>query len=184
MAEDVGAFLSPAGNLGLGKFSAAERLHVAGNGLFTGDLTAVNAALSGTLGVAGNVTAGARLSVAQAATFGGNVGTSNFASQTQGWRVTPAGVADFRHIYTDELQAKAFTADISQALVGSDILTKSVAKLAANLTVTNVGTTTTVYVEEIEGFAGMQVFAVNDRLRFRVFDRSGGGLVVKDVWAT
>src|SRR5690554_1963943 len=184
MAEDVGAFLSPAGNLGLGKFSAAERLHVAGNGLFTGDLTAVNAALSGTLGVAGNVTAGARLSVAQAATFGGNVGTSNFASQTQGWRVTPAGVADFRHIYTDELQAKAFTADISQALVGSDVLTKSVAKLAQNWATTANGATSTIYVEELEGFPGFQVFAVGDRLLLRLFDRSGGGLLIKNIWAT
>src|SRR5690554_4087512 len=170
--------------LKLGGGVASERLHVAGNGLFTGDLTAVNAALSGTLGVAGNVTAGARLSVAQAATFGGNVGTSNFASQTQGWRVTPAGVADFRHIYTDELQAKAFTADISQALVGSDILTKSVAKLAQDWTSTANGATSSLYVEELEGFPGMLVFAVGDRLLLRVFDRSGGGLLIKNIWAT
>lgn len=117
-----------------------------------------------------------------AVTAGGNVGTSNFVSQAIGWRITPAGQADFRHIYTDELQAKAFTADISQALVGSDILTKSVAKLAVNFTVTANGTTPVLYVEEIEGFAGMQVFAQWDLLRIRIFDRTGGGLLVKDVW--
>src|SRR5690554_5181554 len=184
MAEDVGAFLSPAGNLGLGKFSAAERLHVAGNGLFTGNLSAVNAALSGTLGVAGAATLQNTLSVAQAATFGGNTGTSNFVSQMQGWRVTPQGQADFRHIFTDELQAKAFTADISQALVGSDVLTKSVAKLAQNWATTANGATSTIYVEELEGFPGFQVFAVGDRLLLRLFDRSGGGLLIKNIWAT
>src|SRR5690554_5380 len=184
MAEDVGAFLSPAGNLGLGKFSAAERLHVAGNGLFTGNLSDLNAALSGTLGVTGNVTAGAQLSVAQAATFGGNTGTSNFVSQMQGWRVTPQGQADFRHIFTDELQAKAFTADISQALVGSDVLTKSVAKLAQNWATTANGATSSIYVEELEGFPDFQVFAVGDRLLLRLFDRAGGGLLIKNIWAT
>lgn len=171
-AEGNGAFLSPVGNLGLGIFYATERLHVAGNGLFTGNLTAVNAALSGTLGVTGNVTAG------------GNVGTSNFVSQMQGWRVTPQGQADFRHIFTDELQAKAFTADISQALVGSDVLTKSVAKLAQNWATTANGETSTIYVEELEGFPDFQVFAVGDRLLLRLFDRSGGGLLIKNIWAT
>lgn len=116
--------------------------------------------------------------------IGGNVGTSNFASQTQGWRVTPTGVADFRHIYTDELQAKAFTADISQALVGSDVLTKSVAKLAQNWATTANGATSNLYVEELEGFPDFQVFAVGDRLLLRLFDRSGGGLLIKNIWAT
>src|SRR5690554_591884 len=137
-----------------------------------GNLTATSAALSGTL------------SVAQAATFGGNAGTSNFVSQMQGWRVTPQGQADFRHIFTDELQAKAFTADISQALVGSDVLTKSVAKLAQNWATTADGATSTIYVEELEGFPGFQVFAVGDRLLLRLFDRSGGGLLIKNIWAT
>src|SRR5690554_2081144 len=142
------------GYVGLG-VDPTERLHVAGNGLFTGGLTA-----------------------------GGNVGTSNFVSQMQGWRVTPQGQADFRHIFTDELQAKAFTADISQALVGSDVLTKSVAKLAQNWATTANGATSTIYVEELEGFPGFQVFAVGDRLLLRLFDRSGGGLLIKNIWAT
>ena len=117
-------------------------------------------------------------------TIGGNVGTNNFVSQMQGWRVTSQGQADFRHIYTDELQAKAFTADISQALVGSDVLTKSVAKLAQNWATTANGATSTIYVEELEGFPGFQVFAVGDRLLLRLFDRTGGGLLIKNIWAT
>src|SRR5690554_1841029 len=147
--------ISERGRVGIGEMYPTELLHVAGNGLFTGGLTA-----------------------------GGNVGTSNFVSQMQGWRVTPQGQADFRHIYTDELQAKAFTADISQALVGSDVLTKSVAKLAQNWATTANGATSTIYVEELEGFPGFQVFAVGDRLLLRLFDRSGGGLLIKNIWAT
>src|SRR5690554_2272860 len=42
--------IDEAGLVGVGTIAPTERLHVAGNGLFTGDLTAVNAALSGTLG--------------------------------------------------------------------------------------------------------------------------------------
>ena len=142
------------GNLGVG-VDATERLHVAGNGLFTGNIIAE-----------------------------GNVGTSNFVSRMLGWRVTPQGQADFRHIYTDELQAKAFTADISQALVGSDILTKSVAKLAQNFKIGANDTYAYLYVEELEGYPGMSVFSVGDKLRLRVFDRSGGGLIIADVWVT
>src|SRR5690554_5855136 len=42
--------IDEAGLMGVGTISPTERLHVAGNGLFTGNLSAVNAALSGTLG--------------------------------------------------------------------------------------------------------------------------------------
>lgn len=42
----------------------------------------------------------------------------------------------------------------------------------------------TIYVEDLPGFADTQVFADNDWLRLRVIDRSGGGLVVADVWGT
>jgi hypothetical protein len=51
------------------------------------------------------------------------------------WAVTPAGSADFRRIYTDELVAKTFTVDLTQALAGSDYLTKSVATLSSAFTV-------------------------------------------------
>lgn len=146
--------ISSNGNLGLG-VEATERLHVAGNGLFTGNIIAE-----------------------------GNVGTSNFVSRMLGWRVTPQGQADFRHIYTDELQAKAFTADISQALVGSDVLTKSVAKLAQNFEIGANNTYAYLYVEELEGYPGMSVFSKWDKLRLRVFDRSSGGLTIADVWVT
>jgi hypothetical protein len=71
-----GIVLNKDGWAGFG-IKPTERLHIAGNGLFTGNLTAVNAALSGTLGVDGNVTAGGQLSSpAYASGFAGS-----------GWRI-------------------------------------------------------------------------------------------------
>jgi hypothetical protein len=115
-----------------------------------------------------------------------NIGTSNYVSQLTGWRITSSGQADFRYIYADELHVKAFIADISQALAGSDFLTKSVAILSRDMTVPNseVLGTTYLYVEDLPGFPDTQVFQSGDWLRLRVVDRSGGGLIVADVWGT
>lgn len=63
------------------------------------------------------------------------IGTDNFVSQLTGWRGTYAGDWDVRSLFTDELRAKAFTADITQALAGSDFLTRSVAILDTDFTV-------------------------------------------------
>lgn len=40
------------------------------------------------------------------------------------------------------------------------------------------------FVDDLPGFADTAVFANNDWVRLRVIDRSGGGLVVADVWGT
>ncbi|MFO7446394.1 MAG: hypothetical protein R6W90_08505, partial [Ignavibacteriaceae bacterium] len=61
-----------------------------------------------------------------------NIGTTDYASQLTGWRVTNEGSGDFRYLYTDELHAKAFIADLEQALAGSQIICKSVAKVAVD----------------------------------------------------
>ncbi|WP_052345450.1 hypothetical protein [Alkaliflexus imshenetskii] len=143
---------------------------------------AINAQ-TGTITTPGDVSANNILATGTGL-FGSYVGSSSYVSQLTGWRITAAGDADFRHVFTNELRAKAFTADITQALVGSDVLTKSVAKLAQNWASTANGTTSTIYVEELEGFPGFQVFSVGDRLLLRLFDRSGGGLLIKNVWAT
>ena len=111
------------------------------------------------------------------------VGTSNFASHTTGWNVSAQGAADFRNIYADELRVQAFTADISQALAGSDYLTKSVSKLSANFVVPAVNSTVRIIVDDIEGMPVTQCFANGDYIRFRAFNRTSG-LTIANVWGT
>jgi hypothetical protein len=116
--------------------------------------------------------------------IGYNIGTSNYASQTQGWRVSSLGAADFRNIYADELNVLAFTAQVSQALAGSDYLTKSVSKLSVNLTIPNaVGQTARLIVDDLEGFPGIRCFANGDYIRLRPINRNGG-LIVGDAYGT
>lgn len=131
---------------------------------FTGSV-----AIATTLGVAGAVTLSSTLAVTGtttltgAVTVGSTVGTSSYVSQTTGWRVTSAGEADFRYLYVDELYAKAFIADLEQALAGGQIITKSVAMVHAAFTVpargaavasiTRSGSTATVTTATAHGFS-------------------------------
>ncbi|HZK26266.1 MAG TPA: hypothetical protein VFD00_01815, partial [Thermoclostridium sp.] len=71
-----------------------ESLDVSGNGLFTGNITAQKGTLSS-------------LDVTGISTFRDKLQTPNAVSQATGWQISKEGNADFRHIYTDELQAKA-----------------------------------------------------------------------------
>ena len=121
---------------------------------------------------------------------GSNIYTPNhllhpsYASQLTAWRISNLGEADFRYLYTDELHAKAFIADLEQALAGGQIISKSVAKVYANFTVPTAGNTGNLDVEEFAGFAAFHVFVDGDLVRLRQFDRSGGGLKIADVWGT
>lgn len=121
---------------------------------------------------------------------GSNIYTPNhllhpsYASQLTAWRISNLGEADFRYIYTDELHAKAFIADLEQALAGGQIISKSVAKVYADFTVPTAGNTGNLDVEEFAGFAAFHVFVDGDLVRLRQFDRSGGGLKIADVWGT
>lgn len=134
-----------------------------------------------TISSAGNYTIG---------TTGGNLYTTShvahpsYVSQLTNWRISAAGEADFRYIYTDELHAKAFIADLEQALAGGQIISKSVAKIYANFAAPTAGNTANLDVEEFAGFAGFRVFADGDLVRIRQFDRSGGGLKISDLWGT
>jgi hypothetical protein len=113
------------------------------------------------------------------------ISTHDYVSENTGWNISYTGNADFRKIYSDELWVQAFTADISQALVGSDFLTKSVSKLSANLILPNsVSSTTQMIVDDLEGFPSTQCFVDGDYIRLRVIDRTGGGLNIIDVWGT
>lgn len=121
---------------------------------------------------------------------GSNIYTPNhllhpsYASQLTAWRISNLGEADFRYLYTDELHAKAFIADLEQALAGGQIISKSVAKVYADFTVPTAGNTGNLDVEEFAGFAAFHVFVDGDLVRLRQFDRSGGGLKIADVWGT
>lgn len=112
------------------------------------------------------------------------VGTKNYSGKTVGWRVDNQGNADFRTVYSDELNVLAFTAQVSQALAGSDFLTKSVSKLSVNFNIPNaVGQTARIIVDDLEGFPGIQCFTNGDYIRLRPINRNGG-LIVGNVYGT
>ncbi len=110
--------------------------------------------------------------------------SDNFASQTTGWAVAYSGAADFRYIYTDELHAKAFVADLEQALAGGQIISKSVAPLSRDFTAPAAGADAYLWVECFQGFPAAEVFAANDYVMVRTFDRSGGGLSITNCFGT
>jgi hypothetical protein len=110
--------------------------------------------------------------------------TSTYASQTTGWKITAAGAADFRYLFVDEMHAKAFIADLEMALAGSQIICKSVAKVAVDFVEPAPGDSGDLYVEEFAGYTG-QVFANSDYVRLRQFTRgAGGSLTIADCWGT
>ena len=119
-----------------------------------------------------------------AITNSGGISSKDYISQSQGYRINARGDADFRYLYTDELHAKAFIADLEQALAGGQIIAKSVAKLVSEFTLPTAGNTGTLTVEEFAGFSG-HVFADGDMIRLRQMTRSSNTTVtVADAWGT
>jgi hypothetical protein len=112
------------------------------------------------------------------------ISADNFVSQTTGWQVAYNGNADFRNIYADELHVQAFIADVYSALAGGLIITQSRAEVTRDFTIPDTGNTSTLYVADHEGIPDTAVFSAGDYIRLRVIDRSGGGLVVSDVYGT
>ena len=108
--------------------------------------------------------------------------SDNYASQLTGMRITHDGQGDFRYIYVDELHAKAFIADLEQALAGGQIICKSVSMLGAAFTVPAAGSTATLTVRDLPSAEDMAVFESGDEVRLRVFSRAGGGLTIADCW--
>ncbi len=105
-----------------------------------------------------------------------------YASQTTGWRISEDGEGDFRYLYADELHAKAFIADLEQALAGGQIISKSVAKLAATFVAPSAGDATTLTVFDLPSADGMAVFESGDTVRIRQFSRAAGSLSITDCW--
>lgn len=120
---------------------------------------------------------------------GKTLSSANWASQTTGWGIYPEsthgrdGYADFRYIYADEMHVKVFIADMEQALAGGQIISKSVAIIAADFTIPAKGATATLTVEDLPGTTAA-VFASGDWIRVRNISRSGGSLVVADAYGT
>lgn len=108
--------------------------------------------------------------------------TDNYASQLTGMHLGYDGSIDCRYLFTDQLHAKAFIADLEQALAGGQIISKSVTILHSNFTAPFPGLTSPLVVKDLPSAHGMQVFQANDFIRLRTFSRSGGGLDISDCW--
>jgi len=106
--------------------------------------------------------------------------TPDYASQTTGWAITRAGSADVRYLYTDELHARTFIADLEQALAGLQIITKSVALLNSAFTCPNAGATATLAVKDLPSADDMQVFDTSDWVSLRSFSRASQTLTIGD----
>jgi hypothetical protein len=108
--------------------------------------------------------------------------SNDYASQTTGWRMTFDGQLDARYIFTDELHAKVFIADLEQALAGGQIIAKSVMVLSRDFTAPAAGGATTIYLEDLPSAENMAGFQSGDIIRVRTFSRSGGSLTIADCW--
>lgn len=116
------------------------------------------------------------------ATSGVRLQSDNYASQTTGWGISYNGSGDFRYLYSDELHAKAFVADLEQALAGGQIISKSVAPLYNDFTVPDYSTSASMIVESFVGFDTFKVFEDGDFVRVREFDRVSGSLNITNCW--
>lgn len=109
----------------------------------------------------------------------------SYASQTTGWRISsPSGAADFRYLYTDEMHAKAFIADLEQALAGGQIIAKSVTLLASDFRTPYFGGQQRITVRDLPSAPGMQVFVSGDHIALRSFARASGELLIGYAWGT
>jgi len=106
----------------------------------------------------------------------GDIETNNYVSETTGWKGTYAGAFDVRSLYTDELIAKTFIADIDLALLSGTMVSKSITQVSRNFTVPAIDNTSILYVEALPGFPTSQAFESGDWVRLQVIDRTGGGL--------
>jgi len=118
------------------------------------------------------------------ALFDANIGTDNYIPETEGWQGNYAGEWDIRRLFTNELVAKTFIADIDLALLSGHIVSKSVTQVSRDFTVPANSNTGTLYVEALPGHPASQVFANNDWIRLQIIDRTGGGLTWVEVWGT
>ena len=68
-----------------------------------------------------------------------HIQSHDYASQATGWRISSAGEGDFRYVFVTEMHAKAFIAEMEQAINGVMIVPKSTAFVATDFTVPGAG---------------------------------------------
>jgi len=110
------------------------------------------------------------------------INTDNYVSQLAGLHLGYDGSIDCRYLYTEQLHAKAFIADLEQALAGAQIIAKSVTILDQAFSAPYPGLPTPLTVKDLPSAPGMQVFQANDYIRIRQFSRAGGALNIADCW--
>lgn len=104
----------------------------------------------------------------------GSVGSPAYASQTTDWRISKAGAADFRYLFTDELRAKVFSADLEQVLRGSAIVAKSFGIISQTFNCPSAGGTRTLWIQDAPEVTNTRLFAVNDWIVMHTFSRTDG----------
>ena len=159
------------------------------NTVVLGNDSIVTTSLKGKVGI-GNTSPIELLSVGSSSVNGntihyGDIYSDNFngVDPYLGYYIGKSG-SIFSKITANELHVKFFIADLEQALAGSQVISKSVAKVYGTVTLpSTIGSTFTLSVESFDGFPNVQVFAVNDIVRLRSsYDRTAGGLNVTDSW--
>lgn len=111
-----------------------------------------------------------------------SIRTDNYVSQLTGMHFTYTGEIDARYMYTDQLHAKAFIADLEQALAGLQIITKSVTILDQEFTAPFPGQALPITVKDLPSAHGMDVFVSGDTINVRHFNRHDGQLDIADCW--
>ncbi len=105
----------------------------------------------------------------------GILGTSPFVSQTTGWRIAVDGSADFRYLFTSQLQAQVFTADSESILAGTQAITKSYGTISQTFTCPSAGSTATLWVKDNSTFGNSAVFVTGDAVVIHDMTRSAFG---------
>jgi hypothetical protein len=129
----------------------------------------------GTAAITGNATIGGTAGITGNTTLGGWIGTASYASQVSGWRITNAGAADVRYLFTDELRAKLFTADSESVLAGSMRITKSYSTVAQPFTCPAAGATSPLWVYDASTYGDAPVFQANDFALIHLLTRTAFG---------
>ncbi len=174
-------FITPNLNrVGIRTVSPLETLHINGSTRSDGNMTLLGSLKTSS----GNLTlepAGKNVLLPNDVDVSGSSWVSGLLGSQ--WGIdTSAGHADFRSIYADELRVTAFIAEGAFVRAGSQYITKSMASLSRDFQIPGNGGTRTLYVKDIDGIPDTAVFENNDYVLLRIFDRSGGGLVVANVW--
>lgn len=118
------------------------------------------------------LTASSTVAISGVTTHADTTRSTTYTSQTTGWAITAAGAADFRRLYTDELHAREFIADLEMALNGGQTVAKSVVILALPFTCPAAAGAATIRVRDFPGFPNLRVFAANDWVVLRSFSRT------------